>query len=470
MARVPLTAPAHLPRTLGALRASEYGAPHSVKTEIRDNLLAALRAGRDPWPGILGFESTVLPQLERALIAGHDVVLLGERGQGKTRLLRALAGLLDEWTPVIAGSELGEHPLRPDHAAVPPPGRRAGRRPARRLAAPQRALHREARHPGHRGRRPHRRRRPGQGRRGPLARRPGDDPLRAGPAGAPRHRGDQRAARPRRTHPGLAAQRDGGARHPGPRLHAAAAAGRAAGGQREPRGLHEPRPDHHPAQGPVRRGGAHPLPAGARRRDGGHGPGGRPRRPRSRCSCWRSSPGSPGRCASRARSTRAPGCRRGSPSPRPRPSPPRRCAGPRSPGSRTRRPGRSTSSRCRTCCAASWSSPPARRAGRPRCSTHLLRRATADTARARLRGLDLDPAGRGGVAVAGAHGGAGAGRRRRVRPAPGGRADRRRPAARRGRHRGPGPDGLGGRAGAGVLFLTRKLAKDESDDETVTYG
>ena len=65
------------------------------------------------WPGILGFEDTVLPQLERALIAGHDVVLLGERGQGKTRLLRALTGLLDEWTPVIAGAELGEHPYTP---------------------------------------------------------------------------------------------------------------------------------------------------------------------------------------------------------------------------------------------------------------------------------------------------------------------------------------------------------------------
>ena len=113
MARVPQTPPAHLPRTLGALRSSEHGVLRSVKAEIRDNLLAALRAGRDPWPGILGFESTVLPQLERALLAGHDVVLLGERGQGKTRLLRALAGLLDEWTPVIAGSELGEHPLEP---------------------------------------------------------------------------------------------------------------------------------------------------------------------------------------------------------------------------------------------------------------------------------------------------------------------------------------------------------------------
>ena len=101
-----------LPRTLGALRATGHR-PRGVKTEIRDNLLAALRAGRDPWPGIVGFGDTVLPQLERALIAGHDVVLLGERGQGKTRLLRSLVALLDEWSPVIEGSELGEHPERP---------------------------------------------------------------------------------------------------------------------------------------------------------------------------------------------------------------------------------------------------------------------------------------------------------------------------------------------------------------------
>jgi magnesium chelatase subunit I len=84
-----------------------------LREEIRDNLLAALAAGEDPWPGLHGFESTVIPQLERALIAGHDVVLLGERGQGKTRLLRTLIGLLDEWTPVIDGSELGEHPYHP---------------------------------------------------------------------------------------------------------------------------------------------------------------------------------------------------------------------------------------------------------------------------------------------------------------------------------------------------------------------
>src|SRR5947208_16412722 len=80
---------------------------------MRENLLAALAEGRDAWPGILGFDDTVIPRLERALIAGHDVVLLGERGQGKTRLLRTLVGLLDEWTPVIGGAELGEHPYDP---------------------------------------------------------------------------------------------------------------------------------------------------------------------------------------------------------------------------------------------------------------------------------------------------------------------------------------------------------------------
>lgn len=98
--------------TLGELRAS--GHVHKpLRQEIRDNLLTKLRTGEDPWPGLHGFEDTVVPQLERALIAGHDIVLLGERGQGKTRLLRTMVGLLDEWTPVIVGSELGEHPYEP---------------------------------------------------------------------------------------------------------------------------------------------------------------------------------------------------------------------------------------------------------------------------------------------------------------------------------------------------------------------
>ena len=98
--------------TVGELRASGHE-PRPLRGEIRDNLLARLAAGEDPWPGLHGFDDTVVPQLERALIAGHDVVLLGERGQGKTRLLRSLAGLLDEWTPVIDGSDLGEHPYEP---------------------------------------------------------------------------------------------------------------------------------------------------------------------------------------------------------------------------------------------------------------------------------------------------------------------------------------------------------------------
>jgi magnesium chelatase subunit I len=102
--------------TVGELRASGH-VQKTLRSEIRDNLLSALREGRDPWPGLHGFDATVIPQLERALLAGHDIVLLGERGQGKTRLLRTMAGLLDEWSPVIYGSELGEHPYEPITAA-----------------------------------------------------------------------------------------------------------------------------------------------------------------------------------------------------------------------------------------------------------------------------------------------------------------------------------------------------------------
>ncbi|WP_040159433.1 sigma 54-interacting transcriptional regulator [Nigerium massiliense] len=99
-------------RTLGELRASGY-VHRPLRTEIRENLLAALGRGDNPWPGLHGLSRTVLPQLERALIAGHDVVLLGERGQGKTRLLRTMVGLLDEWSPAIDDSELHEDPLAP---------------------------------------------------------------------------------------------------------------------------------------------------------------------------------------------------------------------------------------------------------------------------------------------------------------------------------------------------------------------
>jgi magnesium chelatase subunit I len=104
--------PSDLPTTLGALRASGHRY-RTVKRELRDNLIDRLASGQPRFPGIVGYSDTVLPEVERAILAGHDMVLLGERGQGKTRVMRALVGLLDEWTPVIAGSELNEHPYHP---------------------------------------------------------------------------------------------------------------------------------------------------------------------------------------------------------------------------------------------------------------------------------------------------------------------------------------------------------------------
>jgi magnesium chelatase subunit I len=104
--------PANLPRTVGELRAAGHEF-RTVKEELRDNLLDRLRRGAPRFPGIVGYDDTVLPEVERALLAGHDMVLLGERGQGKTRLIRGLVELLDEWTPYITGSELHEHPYLP---------------------------------------------------------------------------------------------------------------------------------------------------------------------------------------------------------------------------------------------------------------------------------------------------------------------------------------------------------------------
>jgi magnesium chelatase subunit I len=106
------SAPDGRPATLGDLTASGHRY-RTVKQEIRENLLARMRAGQDRFPGIVGFDQTVLPHVERALLAGHDIILLGERGQGKTRLIRTLAGLLDEWTPAVAGCEINDHPYAP---------------------------------------------------------------------------------------------------------------------------------------------------------------------------------------------------------------------------------------------------------------------------------------------------------------------------------------------------------------------
>ncbi|GAA0949403.1 sigma 54-interacting transcriptional regulator [Nonomuraea longicatena] len=102
----------HQPRNLRELRDSGH-VHRGVKAEVRHNLLARLRSGEPRFPGIVGFDDSVLPHLERALLAGHDLVLLGERGQGKTRLIRTITGLLDEWTPVVEGCEINDHPYEP---------------------------------------------------------------------------------------------------------------------------------------------------------------------------------------------------------------------------------------------------------------------------------------------------------------------------------------------------------------------
>jgi magnesium chelatase subunit I len=100
------------PRTLGELKRSGYR-PRSVKEEVRANLAARLRQGEEIFPGIVGYEKTVIPLVQNALLAQHDFVLLGLRGQAKTRMLRALPSLLDEWIPILAGSPIHEDPLIP---------------------------------------------------------------------------------------------------------------------------------------------------------------------------------------------------------------------------------------------------------------------------------------------------------------------------------------------------------------------
>jgi magnesium chelatase subunit I len=100
------------PRSFGELKASGYR-PLSVKDELRKNLRCALAKGENPFPGIFGYERTVLPALHNAILSRHDLLLLGLRGQAKTRLLRMLINLLDPEIPAIAGSEINEDPFRP---------------------------------------------------------------------------------------------------------------------------------------------------------------------------------------------------------------------------------------------------------------------------------------------------------------------------------------------------------------------
>ena len=100
------------PATLGQLRDSGWESV-PVKDEVRRNAAARIAEGKPVVAGVLGYEDTVLPQLENALLAGHDVIFLGERGQAKTRMIRSLTELLDEWLPIVAGSEINDDPSHP---------------------------------------------------------------------------------------------------------------------------------------------------------------------------------------------------------------------------------------------------------------------------------------------------------------------------------------------------------------------
>jgi len=104
--------PSELPTTLRDLRASGYRST-PVREEIRANLEQRLANGEPLTSAVLGYEDSVLPQLETALLAGHDIILLGERGQAKTRMIRSLVDLLDEWLPIIEGSEVRDDPYAP---------------------------------------------------------------------------------------------------------------------------------------------------------------------------------------------------------------------------------------------------------------------------------------------------------------------------------------------------------------------
>src|SRR5215210_5931445 len=100
------------PATLGQLRECGWQSV-PVKEEVRRNAAVRIAAGYPVVTGVVGYDDTVLPQLENALLAGHDTIFLGERGQAKTRIIRSLIELLDEWMPIVAGSEINDDPYHP---------------------------------------------------------------------------------------------------------------------------------------------------------------------------------------------------------------------------------------------------------------------------------------------------------------------------------------------------------------------
>jgi len=99
-------------KTLGELKKSGY-VSKSIKDEIRENLIKKIKAKENAFPGILGYEDSVIPDTERALLSRHNILFLGLRGQAKTRMARQMTQLLDEYIPVVAGSEINDDPLKP---------------------------------------------------------------------------------------------------------------------------------------------------------------------------------------------------------------------------------------------------------------------------------------------------------------------------------------------------------------------
>ena len=101
-----------LPKTFGDLKASGY-VSRPVKSEIRENLIASLHKGENIFEGIYGYEDTVIPEMQRAILSRHHILLLGLRGQAKTRIARMMIRLLDPWLPAVSGSEMQDDPFNP---------------------------------------------------------------------------------------------------------------------------------------------------------------------------------------------------------------------------------------------------------------------------------------------------------------------------------------------------------------------
>lgn len=151
-----------LPRTLGVLRSSTFSEERlqtrSVKDELRENLAVRLRNCPDEaiFPGIVGYEDTVVPQIVNAILSRHNFILLGLRGQAKSRILRALTALLDPFMPYLAGCEIHDNPYAPICRRCRRRSRPPRRRLSHRLSRAGRALRGKTRHARRHHRRPNR--------------------------------------------------------------------------------------------------------------------------------------------------------------------------------------------------------------------------------------------------------------------------------------------------------------------------